>query len=631
MLDVIKLLPDAIANQIAAGEVVQRPASVVKELLENAIDAKATNIQLIIKEAGKTLIQSIDNGIGMSETDARMCFERHATSKIRNSEDLFKIKTMGFRGEAMASIAAVAQVEMRTRRQDDELGVLLKIEASDFKQHEPTSTPVGTNIQVKNLFFNVPARRNFLKSNPVEMKHILDEFERVALANPNIGFSFYHNNEEVYNLPAETLPKRIVDLFGKNYKEQLANCHEETSFLSVKGFIGKPEFAKKTRGEQFFFVNNRFIKSSYLNHAVTAAFQGLISDGAFPFYVLFLEIDPIHVDVNVHPTKTEIKFDDEKTVYAIVHSAVKKAMSMHNLLPRLDFDSDINFNNRLDLSTFSPPNKSESQTLGSSIRSNHPASSAKTNLSNWNKLYDGLSSSINNFENTNNQEISQQAIEYVEDIENVNFTKTTNTPNNSFSKIDKTENSVETNTFQLHQRYIVAQVKSGMLIIDQKVAYERIVFEKYFLNLEKRNGVSQQLLFPKTIQLSPANATLLLEMIEEIKNLGFGITPSGGGNFVLNGLPVDLASHDEKSIIEDLLEQYTYNETNLQLDRFQNLARTLAKRYASKYDKHTLNQLEMNALVEQLFSTSNPSYSPSGEPTMKILSLEEITGIFNQQ
>lgn len=337
MLDIIQLLPDSIANQIAAGEVVQRPASVVKELLENSIDAQAKQIQLIVREAGKTLIQIIDDGIGMSETDARMCFERHATSKIRSSEDLFKIKTMGFRGEAMASIAAVAQVEMRTRRITDELGILIRLEASELKAQEVVSTPPGTNIQVKNLFYNVPARRNFLKSNPVEMRHILDEFQRIALANPDISLSLYHNDSEIYNLPAGKLSRRIVDLFGKSYREQLASCEEETSFVSVRGYVGKPEFAKKTRGEQFFYANNRYIKNGYLNHAVMTAFEGLIPEGTHPFYVLFIEIDPIHIDINVHPTKTEIKFDDERTVYAIVQAAVRRAMSQHNLTPSLDF------------------------------------------------------------------------------------------------------------------------------------------------------------------------------------------------------------------------------------------------------------------------------------------------------
>ena len=342
MQDIIHLLPDSIANQIAAGEVVQRPASAVKELLENAIDAGASNIQLIVREAGKSLIQVIDNGTGMSETDARMCFERHATSKIKRSEDLYTLTTMGFRGEAMASIAAIAQVELRTRRAIDEVGFLLKIEASDIKAHEPIQTPIGTNILVKNLFYNVPARRNFLKSNPVEMKHIIDEFQRVSLANPAVSFSLYNVEDEVYILPSGRLSKRIIDLFGKNYQQQMAPCNEITDFLKVSGYIGKPDFAKKTKTEQFFFVNGRFIKSGYLHHAVMTAFAGMLEEGSHPFYVLFLEIDPARIDINVHPTKTEIKFDDERSVYAVVSAACRKAMNQYNLNPSIDFESEMN-------------------------------------------------------------------------------------------------------------------------------------------------------------------------------------------------------------------------------------------------------------------------------------------------
>src|SRR5690606_19941031 len=359
MLDIIQLLPDAIANQIAAGEVVQRPASVVKELLENAIDAKSTKIIVKIKEAGKTLIQIIDNGSGMSGTDARMSFERHATSKIRKSEDLFSIRTMGFRGEALASIAAVAQVEMRTKRQEDEIGSCVIIEGSEVKKQEPVACADGTCISVKNLFFNVPARRNFLKSNPVETRHIIDEFQRAALSHPEISFSLFQNDMEVYNLPAGKLSQRIVGLFGKQYKEQLITCREETDHIVIKGYIGKPEHAKRTKGEQFFFVNNRYIRNSYLNHAILNAYEGLLPEDSYPFYVLFIEIDPVHIDINVHPTKTEIKFDDERTVYAIVRAAAKQALGAHNITPTLDFDLDVNFHSIRPTLNVNPANQAE--------------------------------------------------------------------------------------------------------------------------------------------------------------------------------------------------------------------------------------------------------------------------------
>ncbi|HXA00515.1 MAG TPA: DNA mismatch repair endonuclease MutL, partial [Cytophagaceae bacterium] len=343
MPDIIRLLPDSLANQIAAGEVVQRPASVVKELLENAVDAEASHIELIVKEAGKTLIQVIDNGKGMSERDARMSFERHATSKLSKTEDLFSIRTFGFRGEALASIAAVSQVEMKSRKDENELGTCLKIEGSEIKVQESVSCEKGTSISVKNLFFNIPARRNFLKSNPVEMKHIIDEFQRVALAYPHITFSFYNNDLEVFNLPGDKLSKRIISMFGTGYKEQLISCQEDTSIIKIHGYIGKPEHSKKTRGEQFFFVNNRYIRHNYLHHAVMNAFDELLSEESFPFYVLFIDIDPKHIDINVHPTKTEIKFDDEKMVYAIIRAAVKKALATHNIIPSIDFDQNINF------------------------------------------------------------------------------------------------------------------------------------------------------------------------------------------------------------------------------------------------------------------------------------------------
>ncbi|MGB5979348.1 MAG: DNA mismatch repair endonuclease MutL, partial [Cyclobacteriaceae bacterium] len=343
MSDIIRLLPDALANQIAAGEVVQRPASVLKELLENAIDAGSKYIQVVLRDAGKSLIQVTDDGTGMSETDARLSFERHATSKIRETEDLFRIRTMGFRGEALASIAAVAQVEMKTRRREDELGTFLAVEGSEVKKQEPAQTNQGTTICVKNLFYNVPARRNFLKSNPVEMRHLNDEFQRVALANPEVSLSLTHNDLEIYQLTPGKLSQRIVGLFGKGHREQLVAVDEDTNHMVVHGYIGKPEFSRRTRGEQFFFVNNRYIRNNYLNHAVVNAFEGLMREDHYPFYVLFIEIDPSHIDINVHPTKTEIKFDDERTVYGIIRSAVKQGLGTHNIAPSLDFDQDVNF------------------------------------------------------------------------------------------------------------------------------------------------------------------------------------------------------------------------------------------------------------------------------------------------
>ncbi|MDI9868509.1 DNA mismatch repair endonuclease MutL [Flectobacillus roseus] len=639
MLDIIQLLPDSIANQIAAGEVVQRPSSVVKELLENSIDAEATQIQLIVREAGKTLIQVIDNGKGMSETDARMCFERHATSKIRTSDDLFKIRTMGFRGEAMASIAAVSQVELKTRRSTDELGTMVRIEASELKAQEAISTPEGTNLLVKNLFYNVPARRNFLKSNPVEMRHIIDEFQRVALSNPDIAFSLYHNDAEIYNLPSGKLSRRIVDLFGKSYREQLAPCEEETSFVTVRGFVGKPQFAKKTRGEQFFFANNRFIKNSYLNHAVMSAFEGLMPEGSHPFYVLFIEIDPVHIDINVHPTKTEIKFDDERTVYAIVQAAVRKSMSQHNLAPSLDFDTNINYSNQFFSFNNAPtptstavPSKMNQADFDSERPFAKPEMSSreKSNLSNWNKLYEGLDNTVESFEQKRVEQSSFNFRNEEDYPESQPFTLKSKANDLLESRPLRSSQDSDATTFQIHNRYIISQVKSGMLLIDQRAAYERILYEKFVQYLQKNNGTSQQLLFPSTIKLTPADFHLLVEIQDEVRNLGFDLSVIGHDSFIVNGIPADSPDENEQALIEGLLEQFKRNESELHLDRVENLARSMAKRSAGRFGMSRLSNQEMNTLVEQLFASSNPSYSPSGELTMKILGLAEIANIFQK-
>jgi DNA mismatch repair protein MutL len=644
MSDIIRLLPDSIANQIAAGEVVQRPASVVKELLENAIDAQATRIDLLVKEAGKTLIQVIDNGIGMSETDARMCFERHATSKIQTSDDLFRIRTMGFRGEAMASIAAVAQVELRTRRAADELGTLLRIEASEVKTQEAISAPEGTNLLVKNLFFNVPARRNFLKSNPVEMRHILDEFHRVALAHPDITFTLQHGVSEVYTLPAGKLSKRIVDIFGKNYREQLAACEEETPYVSVRGYVGKPDSAKKSRTEQFFFVNNRFIKNSYLHHAVLTAFEGLVPEGTHPFYVIFIEIDPSHIDINVHPTKTEIKFDDERSVYGIVAAAVRRAMNVYNLSPSLDFENDFNalfdqnFSSKNKIQTAQSDN--DQAVTRPNLSNGRPSQEprlegergARARSSDWRQLYEGLDSSrlVQRFEQATPP--SQQRFDFAQPDDSpaaVTIQSKANRLGQSPSSPAGTLTDGEATTFQVHKRYIVSQVRSGMLLIDQRAAYERIVFEQYQQAQQKRTASSQQLLFPKTIRLNPADFQLMSEMLDEIKYLGFDLSVIGHDALMVNGIPADMPDEDAQQLIEGLLEQFKRNQDELKLPHADNLARSLAKRVASRYVQ-ALTVLEMNNLVEQLFASSNPSYTPSGEPTMRILGMEELADFFKK-
>jgi DNA mismatch repair protein MutL len=588
--DLIQLLPDSIANQIAAGEVVQRPASVVKELLENAIDAGATDIQLVIRDAGKSLIQVTDNGCGMSENDTRMCFERHATSKIRKSEDLFTIRTMGFRGEALTSMAAVAQVDLKSRQLEDELGTSVVIEASRFRDQQPVALNPGTSICVKNLFYNVPARRNFLKSNPVETRHIIDEFQRIALANPEIAFRMFQDELEVYHLHPGKLSSRIVQIFGKNYQKQLASCSEETPLMRIHGYVGKPEFSRKTRGEQFFFANGRYIRSPYLNHAVLGAYEGLIPEGSHPFYVLFIEIDPKHIDINVHPTKTEIKFDDERTIYAIIRSAVKQSLSQHNIAPSLSFDTDVNFQNleatRLDFrkESYSPEHQGKIQ---------------KKNMENWEKLY----------EQTDPVETGQGKMVFQ-------------------SKINELpEDSDNSKPFQLHNTYILTQIKSGMMVLDQQASHERILYEKYVQVLENRSGGSQQSLFPQTLEMNPSDFALVMELKDEITALGFIFSEFGKNALVIQGIPADAAQMDEKQLFEGLIEQFKQNKDQLSISTRENLARAMAKRTCIKCGKR-LTEQEMTSLIDTLFGCSNPNYAPNGKKTFHIFELETIASFF---
>jgi len=615
-MDVIRLLSDSIANQIAAGEVVQRPASVVKELMENSIDAKATSVQLIIKESGKQLIQVIDNGLGMSPTDARMCFERHATSKIKESADLFNIRTMGFRGEALASIAAVAQAELRTKRPEDELATLIKIEGSDLKTQEFVQSPQGTNLSIKNLFFNVPARRNFLKSNPVEMKHIIEEFQRIALAHPEVQFSLFHNDIEIYNLPEAKLSKRIVDVLDKSYRDQLAQCQIDSSFIKINGYVGNPQTAKKARGEQYFFVNKRFIKSSYLHHAVTGAFESTIPQGTHPFYALFIEIDPCHIDINIHPTKTEIKFDDEKAIYAILRSAVKQAIGVYNLTPSIDFEADINIGNFITQKSPSPSFETQNvRTDARTAMSNferEPRSlseiNEKSNRSNWEKLFEGFGSKINQEDEESQQIVFSSKANRVEDL------------------VQLPKDGSDINAIQVHFQYIIAQVKSGLMLIDQQNAYERIFYEKYLKEISTQPNASQQLLFPKTVTLTAIDYAMSFEIIDMIRNIGFNVEEFGQNTYLINGVPSQFMDEDEGVLFKSIIEQYKINENNQKVDKKEALAKTLAKRNASKMAKF-LSKLEMSSLINQLFETSMPSVSPDGKPVMSILSLEKIANL----
>ncbi len=615
MADIIHLLSDAIANQIAAGEVVQRPASVVKELLENSVDAGSTNIQLILNESGRSLIQVVDNGRGMSMTDARMCFERHATSKIREINDIFSIYTMGFRGEAMASIAAVAQVELKTRQDNDTLGTYIRIEGSKIISQEPCNHPVGTTTIVKNLFYNVPARRNFLKSNQVELKHVLDEFIRIALAHPHLTFIFHHNGLELYHLKAGNLRQRIVGIFGKPVNDKLVPVEEITDYVSVSGFIGKPDIAKKTRGEQFFFVNNRFIKSQFLNYAVAKAFEELIPDKSFPLYVLFIQINPAAIDVNVHPTKQEIKFEDEKSVFMIIQAAVKHGLAQYSVTPTLDFTQEASFSN-LDAVRFQP---SADERIMNKYTGGHgfPSSSGQQPV-------------LTTPRTANWQTVLPSAMQAASDIITLR-SKMDEDEVMSFPSESLFEDEPEHSPFepvQLHQKYILTQIKSGLVLIDQQKALERIHFEKYLRILENHPSASQQSLFPKTLDFSAQDSFLLQEILPELKILGFDIQPFGQNTFVVHGLPADNFEEDEQSLIELMLESYKNSFGGEPLNKKERLAQSMARGITFRKCKR-LDTKEMKMIIEELFACQDPNYTMGGKKTFITITLQEFDQKFS--
>ncbi len=606
-MNLIRLLPDTLTNQIAAGEVVQRPASVVKELIENAIDAGSTDIKIVIKEAGKTLIQIIDNGQGMSETDACMSFEKHATSKISTAADLFNIRTMGFRGEALASISAVAQMEMSTCTKAGALGTQIVIEGSVVQLQQPIATEKGTKISVKNLFFNIPARRNFLKSNPVETKHIIDEFQRTALARPDIAFALYQNNATTYQLPPAKLSHRIVHLFGETHKSQLVPCEEATDFLKIHGYIGKPTYAKKTRGEQFFFVNQRFIKSSYLHHAVKSTFEGLLPQDAFPFYVLFIDIPPARIDANIHPTKTEIKFDEERTVYAILQAAVKKALAVYHVTPSLDFDQDVNF---------SPFGLKTKPTPGSTITEKNYAQFKQLyerKSGDWEKLFSLLESHGPQPGDTPPTVITMPSVA------------------NQLKHTAKTQGALMQASampmIQIHGQYLFAQIKSGAVFIDQEAAHERILYEKYSHALQNKAIASQQYLFAHTVTLHPGDFALVQDCAKDIRTLGFSFEIGKKNTITVSGYPADTLIHEPQGLFEGLIEQFKCHQAQLSLSSHENWARALAKRACIPVGKK-LNATEMDSLVNQLFTCQQPQYTSDGHLVFIMLTLEKIAALF---
>ena len=609
MSSIIQLLPDHVANQIAAGEVVQRPASVVKELLENAVDASATDIKLIIKDAGKSLIQVIDNGKGMSITDSRLCFERHATSKIRQAEDLFSLHTKGFRGEALASIAAIAHVEMKTKQDQDELGTHIIIEGSKFVSQEPSVLPKGTSFSVKNLFFNIPARRNFLKSETVEMRHIVDEFQRVALAHPNIYFTMYHNGSEHFNLPNSNSRQRIVSIFSGKTNEKLVPVNEETEIVTINGFVGKPEFSKKNRGEQFFFVNDRYIKSGYLHHAVLSAYEGLLPPGSQPSYFLYLNVPPNTIDINIHPTKTEIKFDDEHALYAILRSAIKHSLGQFNVAPVLDFDRDPNLD-----TPYEYKNASANYPTVQVDRSYNPFSDdkpvktssgtinyKKEPAANWESLYVGLKNDT--------EEISEFTFENDEVTASL------------FD--EKEEEQTIKRTYQIHKKYIVSPIKSGMVIMDQQRAHQRVLYEQFLTNMTVHQASSQQLLFPLELHFSNEEMKLIEELQPSLENTGFVFEEIQNDSLHISGIPINTTESEVSIVLEQLISDLLDGIPDSSFSQNDVIAKSMARSLAVKTGTY-LTEKEQENLVNNLFACKDPNVSPFQKPTFITMRVEDI-------
>ncbi|AFL81959.1 DNA mismatch repair protein MutL [Aequorivita sublithincola DSM 14238] len=598
MADIIQLLPDHVANQIAAGEVVQRPASVVKELLENAIDAKATSITLVIKDAGKTLVQVTDNGSGMSVTDARLSFERHATSKIKSAEDLFNLHTKGFRGEALASIAAIAHVELKTKTENSEIGTHLTIEGSKVISQDPAVVPKGTTISVKNLFYNIPARRNFLKSNPVETRHIIDEFHRVALAHPSVAFQMLHNGSDVFNLPSSNSRQRIVNIFGSKTNEKLVPVSEETEILKIEGFVLKPEFGKKSRGEQFFFVNDRFIKSPYLHHAVASAFEGLVKSDIHPGYFLFLEVDTHSIDINIHPTKTEIKFDDEHSIYAMLRATVKHSLGQFNIAPVLDFERDKGFDTPYEYSKKQPTSPSIEVDSDfnpfkeKSKQGNINFPFKRENTTSWESLYVGLKD-----ENT-----------VVSNIGDIEF-ESEEVTGSLFES-----NDVETGqvTFQLQNKYIISPLKNGMMIIHQNLAHQRILYEELLKNITVKEAVSQQLLFPLRLHFSKPDVEIIEKIREQLENTGFVFSELKDETIEISGIPVLILESHVVNLLSQLVHDIKEEVPDSGFSQNDMLAKSMAAGMAIRTGV-SLNKEEREHLINQLFACKEPSVSPNNK------------------
>jgi len=609
MADIIQLLPDSVANQIAAGEVIQRPASLLKELMENAIDAGANEINVVVKDAGRTLVQVIDNGSGMSEIDARMAFERHATSKIRNANDLFSIRTMGFRGEALASIAAVAHVELTTKRENSELGTKIVITGSKVESQEPTACPKGSCFTIKNLFYNVPARRRFLKSDATELRNIIIEFQRVVLTNPQIQFKLFHNDLPLFNLPVTHLKQRIINIIGKHIQTQIIPVNVDASIVKIHGFTGNPQHAKKS-ADQFFFVNNRFFKHPYLHRAIMEAYNKLIPGDVFPSYFIYFEVNPELIDINIHPTKTEIKFEDESTIWKILNAGIRESLGKFNAVPSIDFDTE----GKIDIPYLRKGESVEQPRMNLNPDFN-PFDSRNGDFKqtsapkNWESLYDVFSSSKNSW-----------------DTDSVVFSSS-GIGNNPEQLIINEDSSLQCSYFQIKNRFIITPVKSGLMIIDQRRAHERILFERFLTSVHTNKSSSQQLLFPETISLNPEDSILLKEIGEDLKILGFEISETENNTFSIKGVPSEFENINIASLLDEIIDSYKNGEVNPENEIKEQLAKIMAKSGCMNFGE-ALSPEEMAMLVNKLFMCETPNFSPSGKPVISILSNEELEGRF---
>ena len=616
MADIIKLLPDHVANQIAAGEVVQRPASVVKELLENALDAGASEITLVIKEAGKTLVQVIDNGMGMSNADARLCFERHATSKITSAEDLFSLHTKGFRGEALASIAAIAHVELKTRTETSEVGTKISIEGSQVIEQESVVSLTGTTISVKNLFYNIPARRNFLKSNTVETRHIIDEFHRVVLAHPQVSFTMLANGSDVFKLPESNLRQRIVNVFGAKSNEKLVPVSEETEIIKINGFVLKPDFAKKGRGGQFFFVNNRFIKSPYLHHAVLSAFEGLIKEGTTPGYFLFLDVDPKSIDINIHPTKTEIKFDDEQALYAILRSTIKHSLGQFSIGPVLDFNREAELDTPYDYNKKSPVapiidvDKEFNPFQKESKKGRGAVPYQKEKGASWESLYVGLNEGFGSVPRSANESANRVEMHFESD-------EVTGT------LFDDESEAAGQTTFQLQKKYIISPIKSGLMIIHQHLAHQRVLYEELLKNITVQEAVSQQLLFPLCFNLAKPDVEILKKIQEQLEHTGFVFAALKDDIVEIEGIPVTVAESQIEKILEQLINDIREEVPDAGFSQNDLLAKSMAKSMAIKTGV-SLSREEREHLVNQLFACKEPSFAPNNRAVLITMDVNDF-------